>query len=339
MIEFGRDKLIKLLPTFFYFILCTIILIFDFNIWIAGSTEYPRFYIMPIIFSIIFLILLILLLKLIKFKKDLNKVSSDVSYWNTLFLFIVYLAVIWFPRQFMIWKFGITFEKIPILYLTVTQIVLLEGLLLTEFGLKRELLLKNVLLGCVIALIDISIMTIFNLAIPIAVEGSDILSNIELFEISQFITFPWQLIAVGISEELFFRGYFFTKFRKAGKSFWHSAVVSSTVFMIFHLPWLISIDFTINLDLPYLIWRVVNTFPLGLICCTLYEKTNSLTAPIVYHGFYNSLSTFVLINSGPNYIIELLIGLIYFFVLFGIMFLAPWICKLLKFQLIMIKSF
>lgn len=332
MIKLGRDVLIKILPSLLYFILCTIIFIFDFNIWIAGSAEYPRFYIMPIIFSLIFLILLIFLLKFIKSKKELTTLSSDVNYLNTFYLFIIYLLIIWFPRQFMIWKFGVTFEKIPILYLIITQIVLLEGLLLTEFGLKREYLLKNILLGCFIALITISIMTVINLVIPIAVEGSGVLSNIELFEMSQFITFPWQLIAVGISEELFFRGYFFTKFRKAGKSFWHSAIVSSAVFMIFHIPWLISIECTVNLDLPYLIWRVVNTFPLGLICCVLYEKTNSLTAPIVYHGFSNSLSTFLLINIGPNYVIELLIGIISFFVLFGIMFLAPWLCKLLKFE-------
>ncbi len=204
--------------------------------------------------------------------------------------------------------------------------------MLTEFGLKREKLMKNILLGCIIALIDISVMTVFNVIIPLAVEGTGVLSNIGLFEISQFITFPWQLIAVGISEELFFRGYFFTKFRKTGKSFWHSAVVTSVVFMIFHIPWLVSVECIVCLDLPYIMWRVVNTFPFGLICCMLYEKTNSLTAPIVYHGFSNSLTTFVLINIGPNYVVELLIGIIAFFVLFAITFLTPLLSKLLKFD-------
>lgn len=329
---FTRDKLIKILPSILYIGLCAFILLLDFNIWIEGSVEYPRFYIMPIVYSLVFLIILIILLKYIKSNKELGGLTSEISYNNTWMLFVAYLAIIWFPRQFMIWKFGVTFEKIPILYLIVTQIVLIEGIFLTEFGLKREQLIKNIILGCLIAIIDISIMSLFNILIPIFIVGSTVLSSLQLFDITQFITFPWQLIAVGISEELLFRGYFFTKFRKSGKSFWHSAVITSFVFMIFHIPWLISINFTLNLYLPYLVWRVINTFPFGLICCALYEKTNSLTAPIVYHGFSNSLTTFIVINIGPNYVIELLIGIISFFVLFAITFLALWLCKLLKFE-------
>jgi membrane protease YdiL (CAAX protease family) len=330
--DFSKSKLIKILPSVLYVGLCTLIFLLDFNIWIKGSVEYPRFYIMPIVFSLILLILLIFLIKYVKSRKELIGLAQDVSYNNTWILFIVYLAIIWFPRQFMIWKFGVTFEKIPILYLIVTQIVLLNGIYLTEFGLKREKLIKNIILGCLIALIDISIMTVINLLIPIIVSGPGVLSNLEPFDIIQFITFPWQLIAVGISEELFFRGYFFTKFRRSGKSFWHSAVVTSFIFMIFHIPWLITIDFTFNLYLPYIIWRVINTFPFGLICCALYEKTNSLIAPIVYHGFSNSLSTFILINISPNFIIEFSIWTIAFFVLLGITLITPWICKVLKFE-------
>ena len=331
-LNFGRDKLLRILPSIIYIGLCAFILLLDFNMWVEGSTEYPRFYIMPIVYSLIFLIILIFLIKYVKSKKELREIPSEISYNNTWILFIAYLAVIWFPRQFMIWKFGVTFEKIPILYLIITQIVLLEGTFLTEFGLKREQLVKNIILGCIIALIVISIMTMFNILIPVIIQGPTVLSSLEVFDITQFITFPWQLIAVGISEELFFRGYFFTKFRRSGKSFWHSAVITSFVFMIFHIPWLISIDFTLNLYIPYVTWRVINTFPFGLICCALYEKTNSLTAPIVYHGFSNSLTTFIVINIGPNFIIEFSIWIITFFVLLGIAFISPWLCKLFKFQ-------
>ena len=330
--NFTRDKLLRILPSIVYIGLCIFILLLDFNIWVEGSTEYPRFYVMPIVYSLIFLIILIFLLKYIKSKKELVEIPSEISYNNIWILFIAYLAIIWFPRQFMIWKFQITFEKIPLLYLIITQIVLLEGIFLTEFGLKRDQLIKNIILGCLIALIDISIMTMFNILIPVIIQGSTVLSSLELFDTRQFITFPWQLIAVGISEELFFRGYFFTKFRKSGKSFWHSAVITSLVFLIFHIPWLISIDFTLHLYIPYVIWRVVNTFPFGLICCALYEKTTSLTAPIIYHGFNNSLTTFIVINVGPNFVIEFLIWIIAFFVLLGIAFLTPMICKLFKFE-------
>lgn len=325
-------KWIHFLPTLFYFCLCAFILLFDFNIYIEGSTEYPKFYIMPILYSIILLIILIALIKYLQTKKELNPLGSEVKYNTTIYLFIIYMAVIWVPRQFMMWRFGITYEKIPILYLIVTQIVLIEGLMLTEFGLHRKKLFKNILLGCLIALIDISIMTVFNVLIPVILNGTGVLSNLGIFEISQFITFPWQLIAVGISEELFFRGYFFTKLRKSGATFWHSAILTSFVFMIFHIPWLIGPDLSVNLYLPYIIYRVINTFPFGLVCCALYEKTGSLTASIVYHGFSNSLTMFLVVNIAPTFLFELIIWIITFFNLLFLVFLTPYLAKLFGFD-------
>lgn len=324
-------KWIQILPTAIYFILCAFILLFDFNIYIEGSTEYPQFYIMPILYSIVLLIVLIIILKYINTKKELNPLGSEVKYKSTVYLFIIYMAVIWVPRQFMMWRFGITYEKLPILYLIVTQIVLIEGLMLTEFGLHRKNLLRNLLLGCFIALINISIMTVFNILIPVILNGTGVLSNLEIFEISQFITFPWQLLAVGISEELFFRGYFFTKLRKSGATFWHSAILTSFVFMIFHVPWLIGPDFSVNLYLPYVIYRVINTFPFGLVCCALYEKTGSLTASIVFHGFYNSLTTFLVVNIVPTFVFELTIWIITFANLLLLVFLTPYLTKLFGF--------
>jgi len=183
-------KLINFFPTILYFGLCAIILIFDFGIWIPGSTEYPQFYIMPILYSLILLIILIIFLNLYKKKKKLVEIEQDVDYKNTILLFVIYLGVIWVPRQFMIWKFGVTYEKIPLLYLIVTQIVLIEGLLLSEFGMKKESLFKNILLGCFIAFIDISIMTLFNIILPVFLNGSMAFSNIEFFDVTQLITFP-----------------------------------------------------------------------------------------------------------------------------------------------------
>ena len=174
-------------------------------------------------------------------------------------------------------------------------------------------------------------MTVFNILMPVILNGTGVLSYLGIFEISQFITFPWQMLAVGISEELFFWGYFFTKLRKSGATFWHSAILTSFVFMIFHVPWLIQMDFSINLDLPYIIWRVINTFPFGLVCCVLYEKTGSLTASIVYHGFSNSLGTFLVVNILPTFTFELTISIITFFNLLFLVFLTPYLTKLFGF--------
>ncbi len=327
-----KEFIIKLIPSILYFGLCTIILLLDFNIWIEGSEEYPKFYIMPIVISLILYIFLIVALEIFKKGKSLESLGSDVDFQKTVYLFIIYLMVIWVPRQFMIWKFGITYEKLPLLYLIVTQIILVEGLILKDFGLKKQNLLKNIILGCLIALLDISIMTLVNIIIPLALEGNNAFSIIETFEIMQFITLAWQMLAVGVSEELFFRGYFFTKMRRSGKSFWYATIFTSIVFMIFHIPWLINADLTLNLSISYVIWRVINTFPFAIVCCVLYEKTGSLAAPIVYHGFSNSLTSFIFLYVSPSslFLAEILISSIAFFNLLFIALIAPKLVKILK---------
>ncbi|TXT67657.1 MAG: membrane protein of unknown function [Promethearchaeota archaeon] len=319
------DSIIKITPYILYIGLCVIILLLDFDIYIEGSAEYPKFYIMPIIFSIIFYIILLYLISLAKKRMNLKQLEADVDFRRTILLFVIFMAVLWIPRQFMIWKFGITFEKLPLLYMVATQIILVEGLLLSEFGLKKKLIGKNILLGCVIAFINIGLITLLHIVLSFSFSGTDAFEKIELFELSQFITFPYQLLAVGVSEELIFRGYFFTKIRRTGKSFWYTTIITSAVFMIFHIPWLINIDLTFDLYLPYIVSKVINTFPFAIICCFLYEKTGSLVAPIVYHGFSNSLTTFFFLYVNPNllFLFELILAILSFLILLVIAFIVP----------------
>ncbi len=329
-----KEYLIKIVPYLLYIGLCSIILLLDFNIWIEGSEEYPEFYIMPIVFSIVFYIILLYLIRFIKEKRELKTLGGDVDFRNTMLLFIVFMVVLWVPRQLMIWKFGITFEKIPLLYMVVSQIILVEGIYISVFGLKKESLKKNILLGCITALINIGIVSVFHLLLSFSFSGTNAFCQVELFEISQFFTLPYQMLAVGVSEELIFRGYFFTKMRRSGKSFWYATLFTSTVFMIFHIPWLIRIDLTVNLYLPYIISKVINTFPFAIVCCFLYEKTNSLVAPIVYHGFSNSLTTlfYFYISAELVILFELIMAITSFFVLLLIAFLVPLIVSKLNFR-------
>jgi membrane protease YdiL (CAAX protease family) len=331
-VDFKLNSLIKFLPSVLYFGLCAIILTFDFGIWVPGSLSYPQFYIIPVVFSIIFLIILIILLKIVYANKRLTELEGNVDIRPMFLLLIIYMAVIWIPRQLMIWRFGVTYEKIPMLYLIITQIVLVEGILLSEFGLTKEFFLRNILLGCLVAFVDLSLMTLVNILLPIMIIGSGVLLNIGFPDMIQLFTSPWQIIAVGISEELFFRGYFFTKMRRSGKSFLFSTFLTSLFFSIFHIPWLINVDFTLNLYFPFIINRIVNNFFFGFIMCILYEKTMSLTAPIVFHGFSNSISTFISVNFEQTLTYSLLLSIIGTFNLIFIALIAPKICKLLKLE-------
>jgi membrane protease YdiL (CAAX protease family) len=212
----------------------------------------------------------------------------------------------------------------------VSQILLVEGLLLSEFGITKKSFIRNAILGCVIALIDISFMTLINVFLPVALQGSEVLANIAFEDFGFALTFPWQFIAVGISEELFFRGYFYKKIRDSGKSFLYATLLTSFVFLIFHVPWIINPDLSINFDTTRLIFRVVNPFFLGVINCILYEKTKSLVAPIIYHGFNNSVRTFLIINIAQTPTFLLLSELLVLAYATLIAFITPRIIKAFK---------
>ncbi|MDM5317204.1 CPBP family intramembrane metalloprotease [Fictibacillus sp. b24] len=75
-----------------------------------------------------------------------------------------------------------------------------------------------------------------------------------------------------IYEEIFYRGFLYTWFRRYGV--WNAMILSSFIFMIVHIP-------TYN-TLP------VN-FASGLVFCWVYEKTGSIIASIIIHGIVNGI--------------------------------------------------
>lgn len=80
------------------------------------------------------------------------------------------------------------------------------------------------------------------------------------------------VIAAPVSEEIFFRGFFFGALR-AKMPFWGAALISGLVFGLVHIPSGIA-------QAPPLAL-------LGVVLAWLYERTGSLGAPMIMHGFQN----------------------------------------------------
>ena len=71
--------------------------------------------------------------------------------------------------------------------------------------------------------------------------------------------------------------------------------ITNVLFGLFHVPWYVGnwLAGDYSFDTIGCIQRVIVTGAMGVYFSYLYEKTGSLTAPMLVHGFSNSIEPFV----------------------------------------------
>jgi membrane protease YdiL (CAAX protease family) len=94
-----------------------------------------------------------------------------------------------------------------------------------------------------------------------------------------FLTLLGAGILVPISEELYFRGLIHSWFWQKTQHFWVRVLASSAIFGLAHYD---------------SIGVVAASFVIGVINAILFEKTQSLFAPIIVHMTTNSIATILL---------------------------------------------
>jgi len=91
-------------------------------------------------------------------------------------------------------------------------------------------------------------------------------------------------LATSVSEELLSRGFFFSRLYEASKNLIHASVLSTLLFVAFHIPVLLTAT---RFQGSALILLFFTSFVLGLTNSILYYKTKSLVAPVLVHLFWN----------------------------------------------------
>lgn len=90
--------------------------------------------------------------------------------------------------------------------------------------------------------------------------------------------------ATAISEEILSRGFLFNRIMRHTKRLPYAAVVSTILFVLLHIPILVT---TLKLQGATLILFIVTDFVLGLANSVLFYNFQSLVAPILVHIFWN----------------------------------------------------
>lgn len=164
---------------------------------------------------------------------------------------------------------------LPAVYSTILALcfwhVYYKGISLTEIGFRKENMLKYLLLGLC-------------LGIPLGTMEYFIITPAPAFPTFEFKYMFRDLIYmvffVGLAEELLFRGLVQRDLTNMFGARW-GLLGASFLFMVMHLTWR-SVP-----ELGYI-------FLAGMILGYIYQKTNSLVAPIFLHGVANTMLVAVL---------------------------------------------
>ena len=143
-----------------------------------------------------------------------RKLSTFIITFAGLFLLIIIF------RTLIIWKYNGPYEKMSIIFFLLFQILLVEQVSLTHYGLKARAPwsewkkdLKYIAYLALIAVI--LLMPIFIIALIVFFpQIEQMLPQMVLPNGWILISFPFQTIAVGISEELMFRGYLYENIKE-----------------------------------------------------------------------------------------------------------------------------
>jgi membrane protease YdiL (CAAX protease family) len=324
-----------------------IVLLLDFGIYIplsvADGALYDYFpqgiYIMPILW----LVVMSIPIAWIIFREDKFDLLKEPPKRN-IFTFIIaftglFILIILF-RTMIIWRYNGPYEKMSMIFFLLFQILLVEQVSLNQYGLqarapwiewKKDLKYIGYLIVIAILLLTPIIILALIIFLPqVEVLLPQVISPNALL----LISFPFQTIAVGISEELMFRGYMYENLkefdmeynRKSHFYFW--IILNSFIFGLFHVPWYIEFSPTTFFTIPPenvipMVSRIFSTGAFGFLMCLIYEYTGSLRITILIHGIWNTLGAFL--GSMFLYIDFSIFNTIKYdqFILFGVLALLP----------------
>lgn len=91
-------------------------------------------------------------------------------------------------------------------------------------------------------------------------------------------------LATAFSEELLSRGFYFSRLYEATKNLVNSVVLSTLLFVAFHVPILLT---SLRFQGTTLILFFITSFVLGFANSLIFHKTKSLVAPVLIHLFWN----------------------------------------------------
>ena len=222
---------------------------------------------------------------------------------KSLQLFTVFV-VVWTPYRFLTGMLGwkvIPHQPIPVIVESLAKILIIPGLVYlflrrfgdswSDVGVSGRGLRKSVFLALLGSLALISVY----LALGSPVRPDPLVVG-------------YLFLAVGPTEELMNRGYYFSMiYRDCGSEFWTAAVLSSLIFSLAHLP----IDLLVAGYGPAMTFlHLTFAFLAGILLSAYYRMGWNIAGPSLLHAAMDTCNTYFRFSSPQLQFSSLVLGMI-----------------------------
>lgn len=222
-----------------------------------------------------------------KLSKEANgRGKSMVLSW--VFLLFTLAMLVRIPSVLL---FNMPYEKLPLIYLVILTIVVIERTDVSAFGFKTQRMGKSILYGLLFYTVLGGVALSITYFLIYVFTGQTPVSS---YNILPFLSsMPFHTLLVGISEEGLFRGYVQTHLQKFYAS--KTIIVQAFLFGIWHFVWDLS-PFNPTGMFQY----VAATFLIGLIFGYFYSKAKNLVPLVLAHGLWNSVPSGIVENTAAS---------------------------------------
>lgn len=178
------------------------------------------------------------------------------------------------------WADEFVFKPLVFVAPVLLYVVWKERKSLTTIGITGKQVVKNLLFGAGMGIIFI----LEGIGVNIATHGSLTLQQLSATAGYSLGLLTLLSFATAVSEELLSRGFLFARLYEGTKRLWYSIVLSTGMFVAFHIPILVT---SLKFQGPTLLLFFATSIVLGVVNSLIFFQTKSLVTPVLIHFFWN----------------------------------------------------
>ncbi len=217
-------------------------------------------------------------------KKQTKQIPVHTNKTEWIFQFWAWQLLIWALYRYFFhlpeWVDEFIFKPLVFVVPVIWYVLHREHERIATVGLTAKNGIKNLEIGLGIGVVFL----LEGVLINIAKHGTIQVMQLASVASYSFVFLSLLSLATAFSEELLSRGFFFSRLFRETKRMVYSIVMSTLMFVAFHIPILAT---SLKFQGTTLVLFLVTTTVIGVINSILFVQTHSLIPPLLVHFFWN----------------------------------------------------
>lgn len=217
-------------------------------------------------------------------KKNSSKMQEKPRTAEWIFQFWAWQLLLWTLYRYYLhypeWVDEFLFKPAVFVVPVLWYVLVKEKRSLTTVGITGKRIGSSALLGVGIGIAFL----LEGLFVHLVSRGSLTLQQLPSVSSYSFGALIALSFATAFSEELLSRGFLFSRLYEQTKRIWYSIVLSTLMFVAFHIPILIT---SLKFQGATLVIFLVTSVTIGIINSVLFLEKKSIITPLLVHFFWN----------------------------------------------------